>query len=51
MIRSTASMTTEQKGRLMMSVLTKRLGLTGAEFKTCREHLTAAFATNETAVA
>jgi len=49
--RSTANMTAEQKGKLMMSVLTNRLGLTGPEFKTCREHLTAAFATSESAVA
>ena len=49
--RSTANMTTEQKGKLMMSVLTNRLGLTGPEFKTCREHLTSAFATSESAVA
>ena len=49
--RSTANMTAEQKGKLMMSVLTNRLGLTGQEFKTCREHLTAAFATSESAVA
>lgn len=27
----------------MTGVLAKRLGLSGAEFKTCRHHLTAAF--------
>ncbi len=49
--RSTANMTTEQKGKLMMSVLTNRLGLTGPEFKTCREHLTSAFQNSEAAAA
>ena len=41
--RSCASYTQEQKATLMMNVLTKRLGLTGPEFKTCRLHLTAPF--------
>ena len=33
----------EQKDTLMTIVLVKRLGLGGAEFKTCRQHLTAPF--------
>ncbi len=41
--KSTKNMTAEQKGRLMENVLKNRLGLRGKEFKTCREHLTAAF--------
>lgn len=40
---SCANYTREKKERLMHSVLTNRLGLRGAEFKTCREVLTAAF--------
>ena len=40
---SCAGYTQEKKARLMHSVLTNRLGLRGAEFKTCREVLTAAF--------
>ena len=43
--KSCASYTPDQKERLMMGVLTKRLGLRGPEFKTCRQHLTAAFRT------
>jgi hypothetical protein len=43
--KSTKSMTTEQKGKLMNNVLKNRLGLRGPEFKTCRQHLTAAFQT------
>ena len=35
--------TQEQKGDLMNRVLKNRLGLKGAEFKTCRKHLTSAF--------
>ena len=35
--------TQEQKGQLMNRVLKNRLGLKGAEFKTCRQHLTSAF--------
>lgn len=35
--------TQEQKAALMQRVLVNRLGLKGAEFKTCRQHLTAAF--------
>ena len=41
--KSCADYTTEQKAKLMERVLTNRLGLTGAEFKTCRQHLTAPF--------
>lgn len=37
--------TQEQKGALMNRVLKNRLGLKGAEFKTCRQHLTSAFTT------
>lgn len=35
--------TQEQKAALMQRVLVNRLGLKGAEFKTCRQHLTSAF--------
>lgn len=35
--------TAEKRGRLMRSVLVKRLGMRGAEFKTARIHLLAAF--------
>ena len=41
--RSVGSYTKEQKLTIMEGFLTKRLGLTGAEFKTARTHLTAAF--------
>ena len=41
--KSCASYTTTQKATLMMNVLTRRLGMTGAEFKTARLHLTSAF--------
>lgn len=41
--KSCASYTKEQKATLMTNVLVKRLGLSGAEFKTCRQHLTATF--------
>ena len=41
--KSCANYTQEKKEQLMMGVLTKRLGLSGPEFKTCRQHLTAAF--------
>ena len=41
--KSCANYTPEQKERLMTRVLSKRLGLSGAEFKTCRLHLTAVF--------
>ena len=41
--KSCASYTKEQKEKLMVAVLTKRLGMTGAEFKTARLHLTKAF--------
>ena len=41
--KSCANYTPEQKEKLMMGVLSKRLGLSGPEFKTCRLHLTAAF--------
>lgn len=43
--KSTAGMTADQKGKLMNNVLRNRLGLRGPEFKTCRQHLTAAFQT------
>ena len=46
--KSTASMTAEQKGKLMNNVLRNRLGLRGPEFKTCRQHLTAAFQADAT---
>lgn len=42
--KSTADMTKEQKSKIMGSFLKNRLGLTGKEFKTARQHLTAAFA-------
>ena len=41
--KSCAKYTQEQKARLMNNVLKKRLGLSGPEFKTCRQHLTAPF--------
>ena len=41
--KSIKNLTTEQRGKLMGNVLKNRLGLRGREFKTCREHLTAAF--------
>lgn len=41
--KSCANYTAEQKETLMTGVLAKRLGLAGPEFKTCRQHLTAAF--------
>lgn len=49
--KSCASYTREQKQQLMLSVLTRRLKMTGAEFKTARLHLTSAFtsATEEAA--
>lgn len=40
---SCANYTREKKARLMGSVLKNRLGLRGAEFKACRDILTAAF--------
>lgn len=43
--KSIKNLTTEQRGKLMGNVLKNRLGLRGHEFKTCREHLTAAFKT------
>ena len=42
--KSCAGYTKAQKMTLMTGVLTERLGLKGAEFKTCRLHLTSAFA-------
>ena len=36
--------TREQKGQLMNRILRERLGMSGDEFKTCRQHLTSAFA-------
>ena len=50
--KNCASYTPAQKETLMMGVLSKRLDLSGPEFKTCRLHLTAAFraaATSEVA--
>lgn len=41
--KSIKNLTTEQRGKLMGNVLKNRLGLSGREFKTCREHLTSAF--------
>ena len=41
--KSTSSYTKEQKLTIMEGFLTKRLGMSGAEFKTARTHLTAAF--------
>lgn len=41
--RSYTNDTPAQKETLMTGVLAKRLGLSGAEFKTCRHHLTAVF--------
>ncbi len=41
--RSCTNDTPAQKETLMTGVLAKRLGLSGAEFKTCRHHLTAVF--------
>lgn len=41
--RSCKDYTAEQKADLMYRVLAERLGLSGDEFKTCRQHLTAAF--------
>jgi len=42
--KSCSSYSKQQKATLMMNVLTRRLGMTGAEFKTARLHLTSAFA-------
>lgn len=42
--KSCKSYTQEQKANLMKGVLKNRLGLRGPEFKTCRQHLTSAFA-------
>lgn len=41
--KSCASYSTKQKGALMERVLVRRLGMSGAEFKTARYHLTKAF--------
>lgn len=41
--KSCTSYTAKQKETLMMNVLTRRLGMTGKEFKTARYHLTRAF--------
>lgn len=49
--KSTENLTAEQKEKLMGNVLKNRLGLRGKEFKTCREHLTAAFRTSDSAAA
>ena len=45
--KSCAGYTKEQKFTLMNNVLIHRLGLSGKEFKTCRYHLTKAFAPDE----
>lgn len=42
--KDTKDFTKEQKLTIMTGFLTKRLGLTGKEFATARQHLTAAFA-------
>ena len=42
--KSCATYTAKQKEKLMMNVLTRRLGMIGKEFKTARYHLTRAFA-------
>ena len=42
--KDTADFTKEQKAKIMNGFLTNRLQLKGKEFKTAREHLTAAFA-------
>lgn len=42
--------TADKKIRLMISILTKRLGLTGDEFKTCRYHLLKNLKKNEEAL-
>ena len=41
--KNCSAYTAEQKATLMTNVLVNRLGLGGAEFKTCRQHLTAPF--------
>lgn len=41
--KSCTTYTKQQKATLMMNVLTRRLGMTGAEFKTARLHLTSVF--------
>ena len=41
--RSIKNYTQERKAKLMNNVLKNRLGLNGREFKTCRQHMTAAF--------
>ena len=41
--KSVADYTQEQKANIMEGFLTKRLGLSGSEFKTARYHLTTAF--------
>lgn len=45
--KSCAKYTDEQKAALMKRVLTKRLGLAGPEFKTCRLHLTSVWKHDE----
>lgn len=39
----TSNLSREEKGKAMMNFLEDRLQLTGAEFKTCRLHMTSAF--------
>lgn len=40
----TSNLSREERGKAMMNFLEDRLQLTGAEFKTCRLHMTSAFA-------
>ncbi len=49
--KSCATYTKEQKATLMMNVLTRRLHMTGPEFKTARLHLTSAFTSNRESTA
>ncbi len=47
--KSCLNYTPEQKEALMMRVLTRRLGMVGAEFKTARLHLTSSFTHSQVA--
>lgn len=49
--KNCSNYTQEQKANLMKRVLVNRLGLRGAEFKTCRLHLTSAFKSESTTTA
>ena len=49
--KSIKNLSSEQRGKLMGNVLKNRLGLSGREFKTCRDHLTAAFKAEESVAA